>query len=246
MSLEWSFFKFLLSALEMSNPTGKNQHGIKRCMAQHILVYGWHSTLHFRPPRQQAAGCIHTIQLREEQGWSQCKWAAGKIKQAVSWAQHTVCVPYTLPTAVLMISYWLTIQIKLNWCATDTWSITLGILSTLIMPCTKPSALYSWKSTDISSSLSSLTLATLAFRSWCCWHHQLLLYFWNVRWYGSQPCHVPDNRLFWKWRSLSKFSNCSLMRCLTCGLPWSLLLLGQHQNPTLWIMCGLYKGTQQF
>ena len=23
-------------------------------------------------------------------------------------------------------------------------------------------------------------------------------------------------------------------------------LLGQHQNPTLWITCGLYKGTQQF
>ena len=23
-------------------------------------------------------------------------------------------------------------------------------------------------------------------------------------------------------------------------------LLGQHQNPTLWITCGLYKGTQRF
>ena len=30
------------------------------------------------------------------------------------------------------------------------------------------------------------------------------------------------------------------------GKSFSLLVLGQHQNPTPWITCGLYKGTQQF
>ena len=100
----------------------------------------------------------------------------------------------------------------------------MGILSTLVMPSTKPSALYYCKSTNINSSLSSLTLATLACQSWCCWDHRLLLYFWNVRLYGSWLCHLLDNRLFWKWTSLSKLSNCCPMRHLICGLPWCLLL----------------------
>ena len=29
-------------------------------------------------------------------------------------------------------------------------------------------------------------------------------------------------------------------------LPQLYLVLGQHQNPTLWITCGLYKGMQRF
>ena len=38
-------------------------------------------------------------------------------------------------------------------------------------------------------------------------------------------------------------SRCGCARL--CGVVGG-ILLGQHQNPTLWITCGLYKGTQRF
>jgi len=69
------------------------------CILEWLTFY-----LVFRPPRQRAASCVWTIRPREEREWSQHHWAASKIERAVSWAQHMVCVPYTLPITVLMIS----------------------------------------------------------------------------------------------------------------------------------------------
>ena len=101
--LNWLFFLSLTSvAFEMSNPSSKNQHGIKKCMAL-ILYFRVINTIYFRSSRQRAASCVRTIQPRKE--WEQSQWrrAAGKIDQTVSWAQYSVRVLYTLPTHVLTI-----------------------------------------------------------------------------------------------------------------------------------------------